>query len=99
MNANRLWKVVVLSGLAGFIVAGALVTYAFYQTSNRNAMQISPMIYVVFCPPSLGLMAIENASITSRILVILWILFANTFYYAFWGTIIRSVAGVIRKGK
>lgn len=76
MSKMPMWFAVV-----GFGAALILVFYAFFSTANPSAPQLDPLVYIILCPPSLGLMATEHLHTLGRIVVSVFIVLANSCVY------------------
>jgi FtsH-binding integral membrane protein len=63
----------------GLAVASFLTWHAYYANAHRDVAQINEYIYIVFFPPSLGLMVTENASKAGQMFIVLTVVGANGF--------------------
>jgi hypothetical protein len=77
--------------LIGLVVGGFLTWHSYYSNSHREAAKINELIYILLFPPSLGLMATENASEASQALIISIVVAANGAIYGLGSMIVRKV--------
>lgn len=82
-----------LGALVGIAVAGLLTSYAYYFNSHRDAPRIDDLVYLVLFPPSIGLMATENASVLGQVFIIAVVVAANGGFYALVTAILRGLFG------
>ena len=74
----------------GMAVGSLLTWYAYYSNSHLEAPHIAEFLYIVFFPPSIGLMVTENASYAGQAIIILVVVSANGGLYALAGRVIRA---------
>ncbi len=67
----------------------ALCGYAFYLTSHNG---VGNLLFLVFCPPSILAMALDNAGVVGGIVGWLFISFANAGLYAVIGKTIQTLS-------
>jgi hypothetical protein len=82
-----------LSFGVGVAVALLLTSCAYYSNSHPGAARISELAYLVFFPPSIGLMATENASRPEQIVIVLFLAMANGALYWLASFICRRLVG------
>jgi len=85
---KRIDKFFVLVGIA---VGAFLSWYAYYSNSHREVTSINEYVYLVLFPPSIGLMATENASSSGQVFIVLTVVAANGFLYGLASTAIRKI--------
>jgi hypothetical protein len=51
-------------------VALSLTRYAYYSNLHQDAPRLSDLVYLLLCPPSIGLMATENASVPGQAFIV-----------------------------
>jgi hypothetical protein len=72
-----------LFALVGMAVGAALTWYAYYSNSHPQAPKLGDFVYLVLFPPSIGLMATENANKFVEAIVIAAVVAANGGWFAF----------------
>jgi hypothetical protein len=77
--------------LVGVAVAGILVQYAYFSNHHRNAPQMGDYAYLLTCPPSIFLMATENASTAGQVFIISVVIVLNGLLYGTVGMVFRSL--------
>jgi FtsH-binding integral membrane protein len=84
-----------LAGI-GLAVASFLTWHAYHANAHRDVAQINEYIYIVLFPPSLGLMATENASKAGQVFIVLTVVSANGFLYCL---VAKAVRHMLRLGE
>jgi hypothetical protein len=74
----------------GMIVAGILTWYAYYSNLHPGAPELGWFVYVVLCPPSIGLMATEHATKWGQAIIVLTVVAANGALYGVVSLIVRE---------
>jgi hypothetical protein len=74
--------------IIGFSIGMALCGYTFYLTSHNG---VGNLLFLVFCPPSILSMALDNAGVVGGIVGWLFISFANAGLYAVIGKTIQTL--------
>ena len=74
----------------GMAVAGFLTWHAYYSNSHREVPHIDEFFYIVFFPPSIGLMVTENAGKAGQAVIVFIVVAANGGLYAVVGKVIRA---------
>ena len=82
-----------IGALIGMAVAALLTAYAYYSNSHRGSPRIDELVYLVLFPPSIGLMATENASPLSQAFIVTVVVAANGGFYALVAAVLREMAG------
>ena len=77
--------------LVGMALAGILVRYAYYSNYHRNAPRLDDYAYLVICPPSIFLMATENASTSGQVLIISLVVILNGLLYGMVAFVFRRL--------
>jgi hypothetical protein len=86
-----------LAALLGIVVGLALTFYAYYSNSHPQAPKVADWVYLLLFPPSIGLMATENASTFGRAIIIAGVAAANGGYFALLSAILRGLFHFGRK--
>ena len=86
-------KVIAGFGICGFLVAILALGTSYWLTGshisfNSNTYQAITNWMVILCPPSLGVMATENAPMTGVVAIMISIVFVNTLLYGIVGWIV-----------
>ena len=82
-----------LAALLGVVVGLALTSYAYYSNSHPHAPKPNELVYILLFPPSIGLMATENASTTAHVIIVAGVAAANGGYFALLSAILRGLFG------
>jgi hypothetical protein len=77
--------------LIGVAVAGILVQYAYFSNHHRDAPRLDDYVYLLTCPPSIFLMATENASAPGQVFIILLVVVLNGLLYGTVAMVFRSL--------
>jgi hypothetical protein len=75
----------------GLVVASFLTWHAYYANAHPNVSQFNEFIYIVFFPPSLGLMVTENASKAGQAIIVLTVVGANGLLYFLVAKLLRAM--------
>jgi hypothetical protein len=73
----------------GVAVASFLTWHTYYANAHPGVAQFNEFIYMVFFPPSLGLMVTENASKAGQVIIVLMVLGANGLLYCLAAKVVR----------
>jgi len=74
----------------GLAVASFLTWHAYYANAHPGVAQFDELIYIVFFPPSIGLMATENASKVGQVIIVLILVGLNGLLYCLVAKAVRS---------
>jgi hypothetical protein len=75
----------------GFSIAILLGAIAFSTTRPGHNIPVSGLVYLTLCPPSIGSMALDNASLLGALVGWLFIAVENAALYALLGAILRRL--------
>ena len=91
-------KVIVGFAAAGLLISLVVFAVAFWVTDpqmvplNPNMDRLTQHLMLIFCPPSIGLMAMENADTwLSRIFIMFLVATQNTVLYGLLGALIAWI--------
>lgn len=90
-------KIDAFIGLFGLFVGGLLTAYAYYSNSHSGAPRISETIYLIFFPPSIGLMVTENASVLGQVVIVSILVGLNAVLYGCISIVVRTIFGKAAK--
>jgi hypothetical protein len=75
----------------GLAIASFLTWHAYYANAHPHVAQFNEVIYIVFFPPSLGLMVTENASRAGQVIIVLTVVGANGLLYFLVAKLLRAM--------
>jgi hypothetical protein len=84
-------KTFLRSALIGMAVALSLTRYAYYSNLHQDAPRLSDLVYLLLCPPSIGLMATENASVPGQAFIVTVVVVLNGVLYGAIGLGLRKL--------
>jgi hypothetical protein len=92
-------KLDLVAATIGVVLASALTWSAYYSNSHGGRWKIGEAVFLTLFPPSLGLMATENASVFGQVVIVLMVVALNGFLYGALSIILRTVfSKIIRAG-
>jgi hypothetical protein len=77
--------------LIGMTVAGILVWYAYFSNRHQDAPRLGDLAYLIACPPSICLMATENASAPVQVFIVSVVIALNGLLYGAVALSLRSL--------
>jgi hypothetical protein len=77
--------------LIGMAVAGILVWFAYFSNHHESAPRLGDLAYIVACPPSIFLMATENASTAAQAFIVSVVIAVNGLLYGAVALLIRRL--------
>jgi hypothetical protein len=86
-------KIDALFAVLGVAIASFLTWHAYYAGYHREVARINESVYLVFFPPSIGLMVTENATKAGQVFIVLIVVAANGVLYGLVCLVLRNVFG------
>jgi putative effector of murein hydrolase LrgA (UPF0299 family) len=76
------------------LVATLLTWNAYYSNSHPATTKISESVFLILFPPSVGLMATENASKPEQIMIVVLLVIGNGGLYWLISFLVRKLTGL-----
>jgi hypothetical protein len=86
-------RVDVFFAVLGVAIGGFLTVYAYYSNSHSAAARISETVYLTLFPPSIGLMATENAATLGQVVIVSILVSLNGVLYGCVSALVGTLFG------